>query len=266
MIINPDKCKSILINRKGQNLNPQDILIDGKKIESEKSVKLLGINIDDKLNFEEHISTLCKRASAQLNALIRLRNYIGKEEKKAIINSFIYANFNYCPLVWHFCSKFSIQKIENIQKRALRFLLNDLPAAMKIFKKKSGKSTMEIKRLRTLALEIFRTIHSLNAPYMTNLFSKENKSFLRLNDLSIPTRNTVTFGDRSIRCLGPHIWNFLPPNVKNETYHSQYLKSILTLGMVRLANVVYAVSLKINSKILHPLHSYIIIAYSEKNI
>ena len=40
-------------------------------------------------------------------------------------NCFIYSNFNSCPLAWHFCSQRLINKIENIQKHILRFVLND---------------------------------------------------------------------------------------------------------------------------------------------
>ena len=35
------------------------------------------------------------------------------------------SNFNYCSLVWNFSSAQSLNKIENLQKRALYFLLND---------------------------------------------------------------------------------------------------------------------------------------------
>ena len=37
----------------------------------------------------------------QLNAIGRIHRYLGF---KVLINSFIYANFDYCPLIWHFCS------------------------------------------------------------------------------------------------------------------------------------------------------------------
>ena len=43
-------------------------------INSENSVKLLGIEIDNKLSFEQHISTLCNKASNQLNAIGRIQN------------------------------------------------------------------------------------------------------------------------------------------------------------------------------------------------
>ena len=58
------------------------------------SVKLLGIEIDDKLNFNNHMITICRPAANQLNALIRLRRFLGTEERKALIQSFVLSNFN----------------------------------------------------------------------------------------------------------------------------------------------------------------------------
>ena len=50
---------------------------------------------------------------------------MGFKEKEILLNSFVYSNFNYCPLGWHFCSSKSLYKIEKIQKRALGLLHND---------------------------------------------------------------------------------------------------------------------------------------------
>ena len=40
----------------------------------------------------------------QLNAIVQLKHYLGKKELQVNINSFIYSNFNYSTLVWHFSS------------------------------------------------------------------------------------------------------------------------------------------------------------------
>jgi hypothetical protein len=45
--------------------------------------------------------------------------------KLTIYYSFILSNFNYCPLVWHFCGGNNTKKLEYIQERALRFIYND---------------------------------------------------------------------------------------------------------------------------------------------
>ena len=60
------------------------------------------MTIVDRLRFHQYITNLCFKAAMQLNALGPLQKYMAKTEKAAIINSFTCANFNYCPLVWHF--------------------------------------------------------------------------------------------------------------------------------------------------------------------
>ena len=80
--------------------NQYTLNIDGNQVTSEKSVKLLGINIDNKLSFDEHVSSLCKKASNQLDTKSRLHRYLRFKEKVVLINGFIYAHFNYCTMVF----------------------------------------------------------------------------------------------------------------------------------------------------------------------
>ena len=78
-----------------------------------------------------------------------------------IANSFIYSNFNCCPLVLHFCSQRLMNKIENIQKRILGFVLNDSTSNHETLLNKSSRCTMEVRRLRLLALEILNQVATL---------------------------------------------------------------------------------------------------------
>ena len=71
-------------------LNLNDLTIN-----SENSVKLLGIEIDNKLLFEQHISALCSNASKCIG---RTQKFMGFKEKEVLLNSFVYSNFNSCPL------------------------------------------------------------------------------------------------------------------------------------------------------------------------
>ena len=87
---------------------------------------------------------------------------------------------------------------------------------------------MEVRRLRTLALETFKTLNDLNPAFMKNLFAKREVSKRRKNNLKIPNRNTVKYVDKSIRSLGPHIWNGLPEKFKNETSYDKFKKYLNT--------------------------------------
>ena len=56
-------------SRNSKNFESVKLEIGSSKTETKNTVKLLGITIDNKLNFEEHIPELCKKASMQLNAI-----------------------------------------------------------------------------------------------------------------------------------------------------------------------------------------------------
>ena len=82
MIVNPQKPHAIIIDKEEQNNNPTEINIDEKKISSESSVLLLGLEIDSKLSFDKHISKLCNKSAGQLKTLNSLNRYLGFEDKK----------------------------------------------------------------------------------------------------------------------------------------------------------------------------------------
>ena len=102
MIVNPDRFQAIIIDKKKGDHTNENAVIDNKQIKTVPSVELLGILLDDKLDFSPGISNICKSAANQLNALIRLQKFLSFKEKKILINSYFMANFNYCPLVWMF--------------------------------------------------------------------------------------------------------------------------------------------------------------------
>ena len=83
MIVKPAKFQAMVINRFGKMINKREIYIKSKKITSEHSVKLLGIEIDNnQLNFDNHVSTLYKKAGSQSNAIGKTGKYIGFPEKR----------------------------------------------------------------------------------------------------------------------------------------------------------------------------------------
>ena len=111
MIVNPDKFQGILLDKRDSDNAHTEVKIGKEKNKSTSSVKLLGAHINDKLNFDYHINKFCKYAGNQLNALTRLKSFSGLKERVVLVNSFIYSNFDYCPLVWMFSHKKTLNKI-----------------------------------------------------------------------------------------------------------------------------------------------------------
>ena len=101
--------------------------------------KLLGITIDSKLNFKQHVQSMCKKTSNQVRAFSRIAPNLDYEKSTILYNSFMLSNFNYCPLIWMFCGKTSNDDINRLHKRALRVLLDDYKSTFEGILHKGGE-------------------------------------------------------------------------------------------------------------------------------
>ena len=190
MIVNPDKFQSMIISSK-KDLSKSVLNINGVELTMEPSVKLLGIEIDNKLNFEKHISNICKKASNQLNGICRLQTFMGHKEKEVMINTFAHSNFNYGCLIWHCSSKKSQNKVEKIHERSLKFLSNDYLSSYAELLEKSTSVSMETKRLRTMVYEIFKTLNNLNPVFMKDIFHYSPNVTHKKHNIYIHPQNTT---------------------------------------------------------------------------
>ena len=85
---------------------------------------------------------------------------------------------------------------------------------------------MEVKRLRLLALEIFKAFNEICPTLTKNYFEKSKNSVSKKNELKVPIRNIVSFGDNSLRSLAPQVWNSLPKQLKCETSFVKFKDAI----------------------------------------
>ena len=91
LVANAGKCHLLT----SSNL-PVDIRITNTKISNVERVKLLGVNLECRLNFNYHLNTLLKKASKKHHALARVCNYMNTIKRRAVLNAFITSQFSYC--------------------------------------------------------------------------------------------------------------------------------------------------------------------------
>ena len=80
---NPKKFHSLLTLNEQVNLNLDDLITKTSKFE-----KLLDINIDHFVTFNEYASKLCKKASQKLHAIASISCYLNKNKFRLIMNAF----------------------------------------------------------------------------------------------------------------------------------------------------------------------------------
>ena len=117
---NTDKCHLLLSKNESSEIHIGDSIIESSTCE-----KLLGIKIDSKLRFDDHIQDLCNKANRKLRALARATPYMNLQKRKVLMNAFFNAQFNYCPLIWMLHSRQNNNKIKHLHERCLRLIHND---------------------------------------------------------------------------------------------------------------------------------------------
>ena len=195
MKANPSKFQAISFGKRGTR-DITNFTFENTTIHCENSVVLLGIEIDHSLTFNTHIANICKKAARQLAVLKRLGHLLTRQGKLAIFISFITSNFNYCPLIWHFCSQSSTKKLEKIQERALRFIYNDYSSTHHDLLKTANTEHLHVKRIKEMACEVFKIVNNIAPTFIQNLIMLKcsQYSMRKDNTAVVPKANTSKYG------------------------------------------------------------------------
>ena len=220
---NPDKFSLILSDIKAVD----KIQLEGKDIYNSKNSKLLGIKIDGKLMFNDHVTDLCNKASCKLHALARISSYMTQKQRKVIMNTFITSHFGYCPLVWMFHSRTLNNRINKIHEKALRLVYNDSYSSFEELLKMDKSFSIHERNIQLLSIELYKVVNNISPEIMKLLFPL--KSTLRYPNENIFITNnikTVSWGTESLKHIGPKIWQIIPDHIKNANTLEQFKKKI----------------------------------------
>ena len=107
--------------------------------------------------------------------------------------------------------------MEKIQERVLRFLHNDYKSDYSMLLKISRSVAMEVKRMRYLSVEIYKTLNNVSPDYTKDIFQVQQSAYSsrRPHNIPVPRVNQTKLGTRSIRYEGARIWNHLPNSIKS---------------------------------------------------
>ena len=227
MKANPSKFQAISFGKRGTR-DITNFTFENTTIHCENSVVLLGIEIDHSLTFNTHIANICKTAARQLAVLKRLGHLLTRQGKLAIFKSFITSNFNYCPLIWHFCSQSSTKKLEKNQERALRFIYNDHSSTHHDLLKTANTEHLHVKRIKEVACEVFKIVNNIAPTFIQNLIMLKcsQYSMRKDNTAVVPKANTSKYGLKSFVHDGPRIWNSLPNEMRKIVNYGEFRRLI----------------------------------------
>ena len=220
--LNPEKCHLLVSGFKHEVSFAK---LDDNVIWEDAFVKLLGVNFDRDLKFDTHISNICSTANKKLNALMRLSKVLTFDQKRTLFKSFFESQFNNCPLVWMLHSRKSEKKVNALHERALRFLYEDYTSSFENILEKDQSYTIHDRNIQNLAIEIYKFLHNIRSVF-DDIFSCSSLNHRSEREILVPSINTVTYGENSLRYFGPLIWNIVPHEFKQSASLKDFKTSV----------------------------------------
>ena len=123
------------------------------------SLDHLGMTIDSQLNFDKQVSLISKKVNNQLNVMIRFRKVVNTSTTLKLYKAFVLPHFQYCSVVWHFCSSRNSEKLETLNKRALRVVFNDRESTYSQLLDRAAATSLYNLRVQNMFVTIHECIH-----------------------------------------------------------------------------------------------------------
>ena len=135
------------------------VKINGKSIKRVKHAKVLVVQIDQHLNWENHVELIATKISSGIGAIRKLKEFVNRNTLVSVYNSLIQPHFDYCCEVWDTLGQGLSDRIQKLQNRAARLIMN--------FKNEHGQSILACNSLGWISLQERRAQMKARLMYKT---------------------------------------------------------------------------------------------------
>ena len=221
--LNPDKTEVIIFSPKRCEKINGLILEDKSCIRFKHSVRLLGVDLDESLNFERHINELVSSCYYHIRNIGKMKYYLSSKDLQTFVHSVITSKFDYCNVVLFGINKSVIHKLQKVQNAAAR-LIYKLP-------KRSSISSV-IRQLHWLRVDeriifkmmviVFKHFCCISPDNLHKVLDIDNAETRTLK----LKHYTTKYGRRSFSYAAPRFWNRLPLALRTETCIETFKKQL----------------------------------------
>ena len=225
--LNPTKTELIMLGTTHQLSllsNATSIFLNDTPISFQKTMKTLGVILDQKLTFSSQISSIIQSCNHHLRAISHIRQFLTLDLAATLSRCLVLSRLDYCNSLLFGISNLEISRLQRVMNRAARITLN-IPSYQH--------------HLNHSSIDNLRTLHWLPLPHRINFKIaiitykiKSTSSPPYLNNLiasKIPSRNTRSskapllmqqlttnnISTRAFRHTAPTVWNSLPAEIRN---------------------------------------------------
>ena len=211
------KTEGMIFSRKNLYYPLPPLLLYGNPLPFCHSFKFLGVIVDSKLTWKDHVQSIQNKLSSASGILFSIRNKITRSLSRMIYFSIAYPYMIYCNIIWGSCYNRLLIKLFNTQKKLVRLIMKRgrMFHSEPLFEKLNLLNLYDILKMSSLVY-IYKTLnHLIHSPINFN-FRNVQQYNLRNNNvqLEIPYvryRHSQLF----IHVRGPSLWNDIPESIRS---------------------------------------------------
>ena len=196
-----------MFTRKSKTATSLNIGIDDKIINEVNKTKFLGVIIDKKLTWKEHISYLSSKISRGIGMIIKAKKRLNKDALVTLYYSFIYPYMTYCNHIWGTACISSLNKVIVLQKKAIRIICNVNRRAPtdSLFRDLKIIPFLDV-NIYMISRFMFRYVNGrVPSLFCASIHKYETRQALHFH---LPQVRS-DLGKKNIRYRGAQIWNYL---------------------------------------------------------
>ena len=196
-----------------------NILIENKQIKQVYECKTLGIIVDQNLSWKNNTKNICKKITAGISALRRVKPFVNKDSLVSVYNAIVRPHFDYCCEVWDVLGETQSKRLQKLQNRAARVIMgmsNDIDHAIALHA--LGWEELKLMRQKAKAKLMYKILNNMGPESLTNLFTyKSEVTNHKLRGISSglylpqPRTNNMKI---SFMYDGAHLWNSIPNEIR----------------------------------------------------
>ena len=221
--INPDKTEVILFAPNHSSKIGGLFLNDQTCLRFSSNVKLLGVNLDESLNFNNHVNEVVSSSYFHIRTIGKMKAYMSKDDLESYVHSIISSKLDYCNVVLYGINKSVVNKLQKLQNAAARLIFK-LPKHCSVTEKIRELHWLRVEEriVYKILLFVYKFFTSNGPAFLDNILEIVDFETRLLSRKNLNTK----YGRRSFRYVAPHLWNRLPAELRTLNSDALFKKKL----------------------------------------
>ena len=199
-----------------------------------KSQKYLGLIVDNKLTFYDHIEYIKKKVSKRIGALYRSKTLLPLKFRKMFANALMLPQFDYLDIIWSKTFQYRLKELDILYKKVAKIALdvNVKESSIEVYKNMAWLP-LHLRRQLHLSTYMYRIVNEMCPKHFTGKFTYISGGSREGENCNLYTKKSKSH--KEFFYLGAKAWNILPQSLRasesvkkfSSTYKNALLQNMI---------------------------------------